>query len=49
MKFEGSRCTGDQPRTIPSDIKIHEYKYISVPISALVLFILPGSRQYKEP
>lgn len=34
---------------VSSDIKIHEYKYINVSISALVLLILPGSRQYKEP
>lgn len=37
-----------QPRIVPSDIKIHEYERINVSISALVLFILSGSRQYKE-
>lgn len=46
-KFKGSRYR-DQPRMVSSDIKIHEYKYINVSISALVLLILPGSRQYKE-
>lgn len=33
---------------VPSDIKIHKYECINVSISALVLFILSGSRQYKE-